>query len=188
MKHDICLNVHYSAPEEVWKKIDDVYRNMPYWSADIYPHWIGDDIDICASVEPGGIQISGMMPENLWNSWYDTLKKRLTDALGYEIGSPEDGYRFKYWEPFKKKYSEIKIMDNKQIVFNDYSTFFWDQFESGERDITATPPYFVFKSPYIELRIYFDEAGIFSKMKRIQHFRDFQSKLQKIGIKTLDLS
>lgn len=188
MKHDIRLNIHYSAPEEVWEKINDVYRSMPYWCADKYPHWIGDDIDICASVEPGGIQISGVMPEKLWDSWYDTLKKRLTDVLGYEIGEPEEGYKFKYWEPFRKKYSEIKIMDNKQIVFNDYSTFFWDQFERCERDITATPPYFVFKSSYIELRIYFDEAGMFSKKKRIQHFRDFQSKLKEIGIKSLDLS
>ena len=28
---DICLNIHYSAPEEVWKMIDEVYRSMGYW-------------------------------------------------------------------------------------------------------------------------------------------------------------
>ena len=188
MKHDICLNIHYSAPVEVWEKINNVYKSMPYWSDDKFPHWIGDDIDIYASVEPGGIQISGVMPEDIWNSWYNTLKKRLTDVLGYEIGEPEEGYSFKYWKPFKKKYSEIQTLDNKQIVFNDYSTFYWEQFVSGERDITSNPPYFVFKSPYIELWIYFDEARFFPKKKRVRLFNDFQLKLRELGINTLDLS
>jgi len=188
MRHNICLNIHYSAPKEIWEKIDDVYSSMPYWSKDPYPHWVGDNIDICASVELGGIQISGEMPDDLWNSWYDTLKERLSDALGYKIGEPEEGYKFKYWEPFEKKYSDIKNIDSKQIVFNDYATFYWDWFEKGERDITANPPYFVFKSSYIELKICFDETKTFSKKKRIRFFHDFQNELKELGITTLDLS
>lgn len=29
MKRDINLNIHYSAPKEVWNKIDEVYKAMP---------------------------------------------------------------------------------------------------------------------------------------------------------------
>ena len=55
MNHNINLNIHYSAPEEVWKKIDDIYRVMPYWSEkEDCPHWIGADIDLWASVETSG--------------------------------------------------------------------------------------------------------------------------------------
>lgn len=32
MEHDINLNIHYSAPEETWNKIDEVYKSMPYWA------------------------------------------------------------------------------------------------------------------------------------------------------------
>lgn len=46
MEHDINLNIHYTAPDEIWE------------------------------------------------NWYMLLKRKLTDALGYEIGEPEDGYEF----------------------------------------------------------------------------------------------
>ena len=32
MEHDINLNIHYTAPKEVWEKIDMVYVSMPYVS------------------------------------------------------------------------------------------------------------------------------------------------------------
>ena len=189
MNHNINLNIHYSAPEEVWKKIEDIYRSMPYWGEkDDCPRWIGTDIDLWASVETSGIQIAGTMPEKIWNEWYDTLKTKLSEALGYSIGEPEEGFRFKYWEPFEKKYSDIKSIDGKGIVFNDKSTFYWEQFENRERDILAKPPYFVFRSEYIELRIYFNETGLFSKRKNTQNFLDFQAKLTAIGLRTRDLS
>lgn len=99
MKHDVNLNIHYSAPDEVWQKISDVYRSMPYWSeAEQGAKWIGEGIDLWASVEPGGIQVAGTMPDDIWEEWYGELKGKLTAALGYEIGEPEDGFEFKYWE------------------------------------------------------------------------------------------
>ena len=98
MEHDINLNIHYSAPDEVWDKISDVYKSMPYWAGNNKEiKWIGKGIDLWASVEPNGIQIAGVMPEDIWNEWYSSLKSKLTEALGYEIGEPEDGYDFKYW-------------------------------------------------------------------------------------------
>ena len=191
MMHDICLNIHYSAPNEVWDMIGEVYRSMDYWCGyenDGCPSWKGDNIGLCASVEPGGVQISGEMPDEIWNRWYDQLKSRLSKKLGYDIGNPQEGYKFKYWTPFEKKYSDIKTIDSKKIVFNDYSTFFWEDFTEHERDITAKRPYFAFKSPLIELYIYFDNTGMFSKMKQRQDFQKFQSKLNELKIYTLDLS
>ena len=98
MKHDINLNIHYSAPEEVWEKIGAVYKSMPYWAGDDNcAKWIGENVDLWSSVEPSGIQIAGTMPEEIWEEWYNRLKNELTKALGYEIGEPEDGYDFKFW-------------------------------------------------------------------------------------------
>ena len=99
MEHDINLNIHYTAPEEVWEKIDMVYTSMPYWAGNKdEPQWVGKDIDLRASVEPSGLQIFGTMPDDIWEKWYSTLKKKLTELLGYEIGEPEDGYEFKWFD------------------------------------------------------------------------------------------
>lgn len=99
MEHDINLNIHYTAPEWIWTEIGKVYESMPYWAGNENgPRWIGPDIDLWASVEPGGIQIAGCMPDDIWEDWYTVLKQKLTEALGYEIGEPEDGYEFKYFK------------------------------------------------------------------------------------------
>ncbi len=99
MYKDINLNIHYSATEEIWNKINKVYKSMPYWAGnDKEVRWIDKDIDLIASVEASGVQIAGTMPDHIWNEWYSSLKCKLTKALGYEIGELEDGYDFKYWE------------------------------------------------------------------------------------------
>lgn len=98
MYKDINLNIHYSAPEEIWDKINEVYKSMPYWVGNENEvKWIGKDIDLWASVEPSGIQIEGIMPDYIWNEWYSSLKHKLTESLGYEVGEPEEGYAFRYW-------------------------------------------------------------------------------------------
>lgn len=100
MNHDINLNIHYTVPEYIWVKIGEVYASMPYWAGNENgPHWIGTEIELCASVEPSGIQIFGTMPDDIWENWYALLRQKLTDALGYEIGEPEDGFKFHYYEP-----------------------------------------------------------------------------------------
>lgn len=93
--HNINLNIHYTMPEAVWEKIGEVYASMPYWIGEgKRPCWEAKNIALEASVEPSGLQISGEMPEEIWESWYSELKDKLTAALGYEIGEPEDGYAF----------------------------------------------------------------------------------------------
>lgn len=99
MDFDINLNVHYTMPDDLWEKLNEVYASMPYWTGDKkWPCWKAEHIDLVASVEPSGIQIYGKMPEEVWESWYAELKEKLTVALGYKIGEPEDGYDFKYWD------------------------------------------------------------------------------------------
>lgn len=97
MNVDVNLNIHYTAPDQVWDKIGKVYESMPYWAgADNGPCWKGENVDLWASVEPSGVQIAGVMPDDVWENWYSDLKKKLTEALGYEIGEPEDGFEFRY--------------------------------------------------------------------------------------------
>lgn len=181
--HDVNLNIHYLALDDIWHGINEVYANMPYWAgSDPLPHWSGENVDLTASVEPSGVQISGEMRKAFGS------KDNLTKVLGYEIGEPEDGFCFKYWEPFIKEYSDIKSIDKKEIVFKDYSAFCFESFESCERDIAANPPYFSFKSQYIELRIVFARTGLFAKMKNNKDFHELQKKLNEMGYKTRDLS
>lgn len=191
MEHSVCLNISYDAPGEIWDAIGEVYRSMEYWTgndADGCPSWKGEGISLNASVEPGGIQISGEMPEQIWDTWYTALKAELTARLGYAIGEPEDGYRFKHWTPFRKQYSEIKSIDKQQIAFLDGSVFAWNLFEERERDITARPPYFTFRSPLIELIISVERTGFLAARKQKEDFRELQTRLNDLGITTLDLS
>lgn len=188
MEHNIYLNIHYSAPDEVWAKIGSVYHSMPYWAENyiVSPCWKGDNIELFACAQPDGIQISGTMPEDIWEDWIKLLKSKLTEALGYEIGEPEYGFPFKYWKPFEKKHSDIRSIDGKKVVFNDDSTFYWEQFSSAERDITANPPYFLFRSDLIELYLFFDTP--LPKSKLSEQFNDFRRQLHSFGIRTFDLS
>ena len=32
MEHDVNLNIHYSALDDIWEKIGEVYASMPYWN------------------------------------------------------------------------------------------------------------------------------------------------------------
>ena len=108
-EHDINLNIHYSAPDWVWDKLEEVYCSMEYWSGyEQVPVWRGENIELFASVEPSGIQIFGKMPNEIWNRWFDELKMKLSQALGYEIGEPEDGYKFKYWNQEGDQVVEMK--------------------------------------------------------------------------------
>lgn len=97
----INLNIHYTAPQEVWDKIKKVYTEMPQWKGyiDGCPQWYGEeDKYIEASVEPSGLQLYAKLPQEEWDKWLQLFKAKLTEVLGYPIGEPEEGYDFKYWD------------------------------------------------------------------------------------------
>lgn len=98
---NVNLNIHYSAPQEVWDKIEKCYAEMPYWKGFVNgcPQWHEEPNKLIeGSVEPSGLQLYAEMPQEEWNGWLQLFRERLTKTLGYPIGEPEDGYEFKYWE------------------------------------------------------------------------------------------
>lgn len=90
MRQDININIHYTAPKEVWDAVGKVYSEMPKWIGynNSIPYWYGteDDCYIWASVEPSGIQFAGNVPQDEWDLWISLLKEKLTLVLGYPIG------------------------------------------------------------------------------------------------------
>lgn len=102
MYFNVNLNIHYTAPKDVWDRIAEIYREMPHWNGyvDGCPTWYGSDGKrIDASVEPSGLQFyaAGLSQEE-WKEWLQLLKERASAELGYPIGEPEDGFEFKYWD------------------------------------------------------------------------------------------
>lgn len=98
---NINLNIHYSAPEKVWDKLIQLYQEMPYWNRFVHgcPKWYGIGGKLIeASVEPSGLQFYAELPEQEWDGWISLFKTKATSLLGYEIGEPEEGYDFKYYD------------------------------------------------------------------------------------------
>lgn len=98
--HNHNLNIHYSTPQEVWDKLEKLYREMPSWNGiiDGTPQWYsknGKRIEV--SVEPSGLQFYAEMPKEEWNAWFELFKSRASEQLGYTIGEPEDGFEFYFW-------------------------------------------------------------------------------------------
>ena len=97
---NINLNIHYSAPEQEWDKVIQLYQEMPNWNrfVDGCPLWYGiDGKFIEASVESSGLQFYAKLPEQEWEEWILLFKTKARLLLGYEIGEPEEGYKFKYY-------------------------------------------------------------------------------------------
>ncbi|MEG0592605.1 MAG: hypothetical protein RR512_04785 [Coprobacillus sp.] len=99
--YNINLNIHYSAPQEIWDKIEQLYKEMPGWNdfIDGCPYWYGtNDQYIEASVESSGLQFYAQLPDDQWKNWMTLFKEKATDLLGYDIGEVEDGYDFHFYE------------------------------------------------------------------------------------------
>lgn len=95
--HNHNLNIHYSAPDEIWDKLDELYKQMPYWNGyiDGCPQWYGTDNRVIeASAEPSGLQLYAKLSDEEWNRWFELFKQKATAALGYPVGEPEDGFEF----------------------------------------------------------------------------------------------
>ncbi len=88
----------------------------------------------------------------------------------------------------EKTYGDIRAIDAEKIVFNDGCVYHWTDFERRERDITAKKPCFAFCAAQMRLVIYFDQRGLSAKRKQFRAFHGFHSKLNDLGISTLDLS
>lgn len=57
--HNVNLNIHYSAPTEVWDKLQKIYIEMPYWKGGLggSTRWESEEgYYIEASMEPSGLQ------------------------------------------------------------------------------------------------------------------------------------
>lgn len=92
------LNIHYSAPDEVWLLLENLYKEMPFWSGETPPTWRDEEGHrIEVSVEPSGLQFYSELPDEEWEKWFTLFKKRATELLGYKIGELEEGYSFYYW-------------------------------------------------------------------------------------------
>lgn len=50
------------------------------------------------SVEPGGLQFYAESPQEEWDSWFKLFKIKASEILGYEVGEPEDGFEFYFYE------------------------------------------------------------------------------------------
>lgn len=179
MNIDAVLNIHYSAPEIIWNEIEQVYREMPYWTGDgQFPQWKDESVELTVSVEPSGIRFQGEMPEDIWNDWYSLLKSKLSQTLGYEIGDPEEGYRFKYWEPFIKNYADINSVDEEKIVFKDLSQFYLEEFDFVEEYLDVKEPYIALVSEHMELLIFFQNRVLFAKRKTQKDIADFLKRIK----------
>lgn len=95
---NVNINIHYSSPQWVWDKLEKIYKEMPGWIGFINgcPQWFGDERGklIKASVEPGGLQFYGNMPQNEWLEWINTFKIKSSLAFECKIGEVEDGFEF----------------------------------------------------------------------------------------------
>lgn len=102
MNIDVTLNLHYTAPKEIWDCLGELYRQMPGWAEAHgengcpWPgQWFGGNGApqwLTASVEPGGLQLYGELPEDVWAEWIDRFKRRAEEIVGYPVGAVEDGF------------------------------------------------------------------------------------------------
>lgn len=100
-------------------------------------------------------------------------------------------------EYLEKTYLDIKSVDEKGITFVSGDKIVFDDcigkdYNSttcvAERDITASPPYFEFFTPYIPTRIIFNKEGILSKSINHRHFLRLEMQINDMGYSTYDLS
>ncbi len=101
-EQEAILNIWYDLPEEILEKVPLVYQSVNGWlgfgkygfGQDGIPYWFGFDNDIktiSASVEPGGLQVSGKMRDVEWTIWLNEFKDIASRILGFKVGEIENG-------------------------------------------------------------------------------------------------
>lgn len=99
--HNHNLNIHYTAPKEIWDKLNQLYLEMPYWKGFVngIPQWYGVDGKLIeVSVEPSGLQFYAELPQEEWDWWFQQFKDKASELLGFEVGEPEGGYEFQVYD------------------------------------------------------------------------------------------
>ncbi len=105
MNHqDMNLNIRYDLPDHIWQSvIPEIYEALDGWlgfeidktnPAKGLPHWFSFNETkkhIMASVEPGGLLFTGLMPDNDWETWKLNIKRIATKKLGFKVGEIELG-------------------------------------------------------------------------------------------------
>jgi hypothetical protein len=89
------LNIRYDAPQEIWDKMPNIYSQLEGWMGDTQglSYWFSfneEEKHICASVEPSGLQFTGLMDDEDWMDWVTKIKEIATKELGYKVGEIED--------------------------------------------------------------------------------------------------
>ena len=91
------------SPKEIWDKVLLIYersngwlgfgkgedpdeKGLPYWFS-----FVETKKHVIASVEPSGIQFSGLMENEEWEAWKKAIKEIATEELGYKVGEIELG-------------------------------------------------------------------------------------------------
>lgn len=96
--HNVNLNIHYTAPQEIWNKLEVVYSMMPGWDEDKH-QWYGNNGQLIqVSMEPSGLQFYAELATEEWEMWISEFKRKATEILGYDVGEPEDGFKFDYYD------------------------------------------------------------------------------------------
>lgn len=73
MYNDITLNIHYTIPNSLWDKLEPLIHELT-------EHGIGP------SVEPGGLQLYGEIPQAEWDMLIDNFCEKASEILGFAVG------------------------------------------------------------------------------------------------------
>jgi hypothetical protein len=73
------------------KRLDDLYRSLPEFAGygnDGVPYWFGPEESppfLCASVEPSGLLVSGILSSEQWLAWDGKFREHLTEFPTFEV-------------------------------------------------------------------------------------------------------
>ena len=100
----MSLNIRYDLPEDIWQSvIPEIYKTLEGWlgfesnetrTTKGLPFWFSfneTEKHITASVEPGGLLFTGLMPDEEWEIWKLSIKRIATQKLGFKVGEIELG-------------------------------------------------------------------------------------------------
>lgn len=84
-----CLDWHrFGDPE--WATLDRIYQGLPGWVGyHGVPFWFGVDDStaphLCASVEPAGLQVCGILPKVDWLAWSSRFEAAIADLPSFPV-------------------------------------------------------------------------------------------------------